>query len=510
MRGILLFILSCFFVLSLIAQNKTLENKISNTIELKKGEDVIKIISEPDFGYLIKTGVSYSYKDVNIRIHNLRPDLSIRWTASLPIGIHTVYSNYLVGGKLSSYVYVIHTTKLKSDTSGSIMFNQIDSLGEVNSIEVPMTKDFNIISPLAIFQNNKSLFILSADRVTNDYTYIKVLQNYPFKGMPRKKLQFFILDHNESKIRKIDTDINLYQDEKGAKGSLEFLGNTQTEIFVAQKSLDPTENKIKYIIYTLSLEGSILNKAEFESSLSAKPYASLNFREGYGGENLGNDYTLNIYNYGNMTKLQYTKLVGSFGCCQLDLKNRKFYMYGLTYNDTIPTKIAFATYKSTVELFYVKKFDLDTKELLADVSGRMPETIMEDKAVKTIFFYERGLSLTIVDSTLVKLNIISKASLNVININFEKDEISNISKFVNPRKKETLNHLVYQTPLLVSNENSSKELVFKMKSFPSIRTRKFSLLGIQNDGKTALFQNSAFSRKPRLDIMLYNDAYRHE
>jgi hypothetical protein len=123
-------------------------------------------------------------------------------------------------------------------------------------------------------------------------------------------------------------------------------------------------------------------------------------------------------------------------------------------------------------------------------------------------FIYKGIGFDVVDSNTMRLNIVSYNSVNVVTINMEDNKMASASKNIRKRKGETLYHRLVQAPLLVTKEDATKDLINHVKKFEDIRAKEYSVFGLTMGSKTAVFQNFAMGKDPRLEIAVFDNSLR--
>jgi len=494
---------------------KSNDAKQLSTINLGPKEDVNSITSVNDFGFILTTSIGYTNSQKDVKIHSYTPSLTKRWTATIAKSSNTALNNYLVASKYSPFVYMVQTSKVFKMSNGSLLFTRIDSIGKKSEFKLPITEDMDEATPVALFQNKDNLYFLMTN---SEYVESKVenekgkLKN---KTFAENKLVMYTMSHDKKTIKKRQTEIKLVSENLDEQLSIEYLGNTNENIYVAQKYVYLSAKSIKYIIYTLTNEGDIEETVQVEAKVDFIPLANMNFREGNGAAILNNDYTITQSQEFRDNKWQnvttYTAFSGAFGCSQLDIENGYFYIYGLGISDNKGGKTAnqkpLATTKTNNYGFYVQKFDLYSGDLMGENKGLIPIPLKDEKTFNSSKFIDLGLSFTIVDTSIVHVNFVTINNVSNVSLNMDTDKFNITSKEIKRRRIETLDHRLSQAPLLVSKDYTSKELFNHLNTFEDFRTKEFSVFGLVMGSKTAIIKNYSLSKNnPHLELSLFNSS----
>jgi hypothetical protein len=511
MKKLLLFISIGLIVFSVNGQKTAgAKGKGKSTIKLGKKEDVSDITYIPNKGFLLTTAVGYAGREKDVKIHSYRPDLSKRWTASISNSTNKLLNNYLVASEYSDYVYMIKTSKVFTTSNGKLLFTRIDSTGKKSDFSIPVSDEMDDATPVALFQNKDNLYFLVSN-LSSSKEKVK-----DAKGKTKKvkktenKLSMYIMAHDKKLFKRKLTEIKLESGVNGYDLTIEYLGNNNENIFVAQKLVNLSSGETKYVIYTLNNEGDIEETTEIEAKIKYTPLAALNYRNGKGAVIMDNDYRIETYYRNNRQYIEYIAQAGAFGCSQLDVENGYFYIYGLAVSKPATNKKGALQpiMSNNVDAFYIQKFDMYSGELIKEYNGTLPKGIVEDKIIKSGMFINKGIALDVVDSNTMRLNVVSYNTVNVVTINMEENKMASASKAIRRRKGETLAHRLVQSPLIVTKEDASKEMINHIKKFDDFRAKEYSLFGLTMGAKTAVIQNFSMSKDPRLEFTLFDNSTR--
>jgi hypothetical protein len=513
--NIILFLIISFLSNNILAQSAKLESTLQKaTIKLDVDCDVSQIISLDEKGFILKTSQGTTTKEKKVKFQYYKPDLSKAWTVSFSKASIKVIERYIVASKYSDFVYFIQNTLGNvAGTNSKLVITRIDTLGKKSEFTLPVSREMDDGNNIAVFQNKDKLIFLVSNvksskvkKVNNDGKKEKV-------KVSENKLVLYSIRHGEKTFTKITTQLKLVSDIPNQDLSVEYLGSSDSHIYLARKFVNLASGETRYSIVLMNNDGEIIETKEIEAKLKYTPIAAYNLREEKGSNIYNDDYDISLDDVAgsNRTRVTYIAKAGSFGCSQLDLDNGYFYIYGLAIDKLKTDRKGNPVdlIKQVPNSYFVLKFDFKSGNLLNSSYGQLPKGIAQEFVFKEgSIFKDRAINFNIVDSGLVRLNILGTKVTHAISVNLANEKVSTVSKEI--RKSQTFGFYQnkFLAALLVSPNFANKEMVNYIKKIPDFREKEFSYFGIFMGKKTAVVQNFAYSKSPRLELVIFDNSIR--
>jgi hypothetical protein len=477
----------------------------SVSVPLAKKADISEIVSLGDNGFVIKTAVGYAGREKNIQIHSFTSDMQKRWTVVLDKPTNTMLHYTLLASPYSSYTYYIQMSKVFTASKGVINITRIDSTGKKKEIKYKVSKEFDNSDRVAMFADDNALYFLNYEQKVNSKRDVK-------KGKAQNKkestLVMYSLKVDKTTMERHVTDLQMTSASQNEDLFVEYLGHDEDHIYLSRKSVDLSENALKYEVFTLDKSFTTIDVSEFEAKMESPLVPSVNNRTYKGAEIYNNDYDVEVTHRGNTIITTYIANAGSFGCAYLDIENGHLYVYGLTGLKPVSKSKSKKKENALItgaRSAYICKFDFNTSEILEQKEFELPKEMLVDKSFADPYlFVNRSIWMDLVDQNTYRFcGTGSGEDLHVAVLSVGDKKASYIGKKIEFRRNSGTYHRRFLANALGNKSYMSDEYMKFIKKYPDFRTKDYSIFAIYLGDRTVVVRNLAFTKDPRLEFNLF-------
>lgn len=479
------FILLTFYIaisLFLFAQqNKTAE------IELNAKEDIKSIRKIGNNGVLLKTGVSYTKQESNIKYYYLNDDLELKWYLELPKQSSKI-NDIILSDKQNNATYIINENK----TTNEYRITKMSFEGIKTESSFEPTNDFEKSQLIAV------------TIVNNELTFLK-LEMFDSANLSNTRVAIFKHNFINKTIQKTPTEIVFTSDNKASDLSCLFLGFKNNNFLFGKKIIDISTKSIDFSIFHVNEKGTIVKINDIKTTLNAKPVANANYYLNSTDYINNNDYSIKEQKQNGVYVPIVTVNFSSYGGHYYDIENNFLYLYGTSIIQDIKRK------KKKEELseneignqFYLIKIDANTGKELFKLENNLPKQIITDKQWQSaLSFRYRLLNIDFLNNKIL-LHFLGGKKLSIIQVNPSDQLFTLTQKEIRPIKYPLLDDYVRYANVSAIESNISKTGAAFLKKHRDLRSKDYSLFAITNNEKCFFIKNYALSKKPKIELFRF-------
>lgn len=551
--GLYLFFLGIFLLPANVNGQKQKKVKKDDEVEIvfKVKEDVRQISQMQQGGFMLQTGRNLDSKK-RPRLYHFNSNLESQWKVSLSEPSKYELFNCLVSSKLSPYVYHVWS---ESKLAGAAMeiapfkVTQIDEKGAKQDLKCRIKEGkFDKEMPIAFFQNKDKLFFISIQ--WNEPTVFRsyATKDEKLKAIWKREVKLFSKGHDEKDFDEKKLEIPLSNYNIPVTANLTFLANNDSSFYLSRKEMYAQGQKVNQVVYHISNEGLLLDSLIIDIDIKGYILPTVNLKQSTGFYSFENG-VIDLYNRlllghsvralhssggfaGDYTGAAAIITHNAFGSTWLDLDNQVLWYYGLsvkpgvrwvtalTYNFFTVTSNNYSGIGVPYEQVVLLKYDFKTGTLLEEyykdvqLSNGEKNEVLGSKAVTTttlpqgLKFY--GLELAVDTFSKPRLYVVGKKWFRSFDFNMpEKNPntiaFESVNKY-NPKdiKLDLENQLNYAFLNLLPSENNQKLNETMAAIGGDFRNRKRSVFCIRQGVNIYLFENSSFTKHPKLTITKFD------
>ena len=308
------------FVISSIALHS---QSYKTKLVLDEGAKISALVKRGDSGFIVSTYQENTYGrqlSTNTRINYYDKSLKKQWEYIVPQG---AYQNeeYFVASEETPFIYWMTTyyDKEMLDNGKSreriISIQRFNSKGEVEQFKTGIVEAKKEVDLIHTYSDKDNLYYFS----------VKPAEYKKSKMVSHEAIYMYTMPHTSQRFTKTAINLALPLDDEYSlvESQLEFVGHTESLIYISQKRIQIQTNKMEITVFAIDKDGEVVNSFKIEPAIQG--YFSPH-RTDYDWQNNGEVHIGNEFIYASES---YKAKASSMVSINLDQVNNRFIVYGL-------------------------------------------------------------------------------------------------------------------------------------------------------------------------------------